>query len=371
MSISISTGIYQPDIGGPATYLSKLIPYLIGKGHIINLVTLSDQNKNLLNIKEGKLNLIKIRRSMNPILRMFYILYAMHILYKKTNKIYANGLFFETNLYCLLHRKKFIAKIVGDYHWERLKNYSLWNGTIEDFNNSNKLLISFIHVIRKISFLKCNYILTPSIYLKKIVKMWKLKNIDNYEVSKNSLFFKKFSNSKNCICTISRLVKHKNVLNLVKKIDYKSLELKHIIVGDGPEFNNIQKYISDNNLDNYVFLTGKLQKSQVYEIMKISIIHILLSSYEGFPHIFLECANFQLISIMLDVGGNGEIIKNKYNGFLLKEISSKKINHLINQLIEDKEIRNYLLENMKKTIKDYDPNKLILDTYKFLKKQLI
>ena len=319
---------------------------------------------------------------MNPVLRIFYILYAMKILFKKTNKIYANGLFFETNLYCLFSRKKFIAKIVGDYHWERLKNYNLWKGTIEDFNYSNKIIIKLIHYIRKISFLRCDYILTPSIYLKKIVLMWKLKNIetkvinnftfiDNHDENYGNSLSKKFINSKNCICTISRLVKHKNILNLIKKIDYKGLELTHIIVGDGPEYKNIQKYISNNNLEKNLFLTGKLPKKQVYEIMKISNIHILLSSYEGFPHIFLECANFQVISIMLDVGGNREIIKNNYNGFLLKEIDSLKINQLLDKLIKDKKFKNYLLKNMKNTIKDFDPNKLIQDTYEFLKEKLI
>ena len=39
MRILIATGIYPPDIGGPATYSSLLVRELTARGHFVDVVT--------------------------------------------------------------------------------------------------------------------------------------------------------------------------------------------------------------------------------------------------------------------------------------------------------------------------------------------
>ena len=88
MEISISTGIYPPDIGGPSTYLSKLIPYLIKKGHKINLITLSDQKKFIYkDLSNESLKIIRVKRTSNKFIRFILILYSMFYLFGKSKNI--------------------------------------------------------------------------------------------------------------------------------------------------------------------------------------------------------------------------------------------------------------------------------------------
>ena len=268
MKLFITTGIYHPDIGGPATYLKNIIESDKFKNLDKYVLTLSDQKKIFKIFKSSNLKIIKIKRDINILIRFFIILFFLFKYKNKTDIYYANGLFFETNIFCLLTNNNFIAKIVGDYHWERLKRKSLYNKSIEDFNKSKNLLLVLIKLIRKLSFYKCIKIIVPSNYLKNVVNSWnlKLKNIDIIYNSINTSKFKekiskellskiKYSKKDKLICTISRLAKHKNIPQLINSINY-SENTKHLIIGDGPLRKEIENLIISKNLTNNVFLLG-------------------------------------------------------------------------------------------------------------------
>ena len=88
---------------------------------------------NLLN-KKYRTNKNK-KKKQNKILRFFITTYL--IFYKKIRKkniLYANGLFFEVGIISIIKNRKFICKIVGDYHWERFYRYGYTKSSIEEFN---------------------------------------------------------------------------------------------------------------------------------------------------------------------------------------------------------------------------------------------
>ena len=43
LRVLIVTGIFPPDIGGPATYVSKIASGLVLRGHRVTVLTLSDE----------------------------------------------------------------------------------------------------------------------------------------------------------------------------------------------------------------------------------------------------------------------------------------------------------------------------------------
>ena len=379
MKLFITTGIYHPDIGGPATYLKNIIESDKFKNLDKYVLTLSDQKKIFKIFKSSNLKIIKIKRDINILIRFFIILFFLFKYKNKTDIYYANGLFFEINIFCLLTNNNFIAKIVGDYHWERLKRKSLYNKSIEDFNKSKNLLLVLIKLIRKLSFYKCIKIIVPSNYLKNVVNSWnlKLKNIDIIYNSINTSKFKekiskellskiKYSKKDKLICTISRLAKHKNIPQLINSINY-SENTKHLIIGDGPLRKEIENLIISKNLTNNVFLLGALDKNQTYNYLKLSDTFVLFSSYEGFAHVILEAMYFNNLVIATDVGGNSEIIDDKKNGFLIDIKDTKKLNELIYKL--KKTHRAQILIKQKFTLKKFLNSQMIENTYQSLIKQ--
>ena len=113
----ITTGIFTPDIGGPATYAKTLLNKLSENNFDIKIITYSDL------AGKDKENIFRILRNQNCILRYFKFFWQTFQLAKWADIIYAQGPISEglpTYLACKLLGKKYKLKITGDQAWERL-----------------------------------------------------------------------------------------------------------------------------------------------------------------------------------------------------------------------------------------------------------
>ncbi len=372
MKLFITTGIYHPDIGGPATYLKNILFKKKFSKIQKYLLTLSDQKKFIMIENKRNLKIIRIKRKLNIFIRGLLIIIYLIKYARNCDKLYSNGLYFETNLYSIIFKKKYIAKIVGDYHWERFKRKNYFTKSIEDFNNSKNIFILFVKIIRKLTFTNCTKIIVPSNYLKKVVNSWNLGNkkieiiynsIDvkdfNFNEPKSLLKKINFQKDDKLICTISRLAKHKNITDLLETINYSN-NIKHIIIGDGPMRKEIENKILKLKLKKNVFLLGSLDKKRTYSCLKISNFFILYSSYEGFAHVILEAMHFNNVVIATNVGGNKEIVKNNKNGYLINFNDKKKLNEILNKISKSKILS--INKEQKKTIETFSNNLLVKKT---------
>jgi glycosyltransferase involved in cell wall biosynthesis len=88
MKILLVTGIFPPDIGGPATYIPNLARYLKKKGHEVRILTLANDTKNQLS---DEFQIIRIQRKLPKPLRMILVI-ALITLTSKEFKIFAISL---------------------------------------------------------------------------------------------------------------------------------------------------------------------------------------------------------------------------------------------------------------------------------------
>lgn len=128
------------------------------------------------------------------------------------------------------------------------------------------------------------------------------------------------------IVYVGRLSKEKGVdilidaLNfIVNKSKIKSIQLK--IVGDGPERNNLETKVIENNLSDFVKFLGR--KRNVIEYLDDADIFVYPSTWEeGFGISVVEAMSRGCIPITFYKGGLPEIIKNGINGFLIKDVNA-------------------------------------------------
>ncbi len=111
------------------------------------------------------------------------------------------------------------------------------------------------------------------------------------------------------IGSTGRLHKQKNYQFLID--NFKSIKeikpnAKLIIIGDGPERENYQKLIEDNNLENDIFLLG--EKKQASKLLKGFDLFVLPSLYEGLSISLIETVQAEVPVLASDVGGNREVI---------------------------------------------------------------
>lgn len=348
MRIIIASGIYPPDIGGPATY-SQLIAREFGKREIgIRVICYSD--------KKGD-DVVRVLRKHNILLRYFLYFWNLLKLSRDSDIIYAQGPLaagLPAMLVSKILGKKFIVKIVGDYAWEqyqnklKVKSQKLKVDDIENFQkNKHDFLTELRRKIQKKVVNKAKKIIVPSEFLKKIVKGW---GIDENKIK---VVYNAFSKP--------------------EKIKFVKLNGDAIISAGRPEpwkgfdaLNEIMPDLLKENPEFKLIIATKLSHDELMGYFTASKIFVLNSGYEGLPHIILEAMACGLPVITTNVGGNPEVIQDGYNGFLVEYNNKEQIKKAILRLWRDGELRNKFIENGYKTLEKFKLGEMIEVTLRVL-----
>ena len=357
MKILITSGIFPPDIGGPASYVPKIATELSKRGHKVTVLCLSEQD-----FDDSKFNfdVIRINRKIFLPVRILLTIIKIISLSVKSDLIFANTLTFESSIGAIFSKKPIVHKIVGDYAWERARNKGYFKGTIDEYQKNQKgIKLLLLETYFKYFLRFSKTIITPSNYLKEIVLGWN-KNL-NVVTIYNAIDFPKdleMSSDKNSfskILTVSRLVSWKNIDQIILSL----LELKDFtldIAGEGPEKENLVSIVKKNRLEKRVRFHGQLNQWDVYKLMLESDLFVLNSSYEGLPHVIVEAMYANLPVICSNVGGCPEIVKNNRTGLLSDK--NKRIDFLVNKL-KANDFRDLLVKNAHQYVrKQFDIKKM-------------
>ncbi len=162
---------------------------------------------------------------------------------------------------------------------------------------------------------------------------------------------------------VGRLVEKKGVsdlitaLSMLNKTDKNSCLLW--IIGDGNEKINLEKQVEHHQLHNVTFF-GKLPNIELpdyYAAADIFIAPSIVDSKqdtEGQGVMLLEAMASGTPIISTQTGGITEIIEHDYNGILVKPNQPKQIKTALENLLMDRNKREYLSANAKQTAKKYD-----------------
>jgi glycosyltransferase involved in cell wall biosynthesis len=200
------TGIYPPDIGGPANFTPEISKFLASKGHSTQVLTLSDE-LNPLGKSESKVR--RIQRKGKVIRRLKTVFWIIR--YGKTaDKILVTGLYEEVGLASLFLNTKIVMRIVGDPIWERARNAHSTTENIEEFNKSNSDH-TFQRKFLSWAINRGHLCITPSVQLRDFMIRWKITR--QIKVIPNGVSIPEITREipDYRSITVSRLVSWKNV----------------------------------------------------------------------------------------------------------------------------------------------------------------
>jgi len=149
------------------------------------------------------------------------------------------------------------------------------------------------------------------------------------------------SNRESDVIFAGRLIKEKNVDLLIKSIKRIKKEIPHIsciIIGDGPERNNLERLIHELSLENNILMTGFIKEhEQVLSYMKSSKVFVSPSTREGFGIASLEANACGLPVITVNHPQNAicSLVTNGENG-LICEFSEEDIAKKILEVTDNK-----------------------------------
>ena len=343
LKILIVTGIYPPDIGGPANFTPEFSKYLTREGHSIHVLTLSDE---LNHLEDRNFNVRRIRRDGKLFRRIKTIFWILRYGYS-ADRIVVTGLYEEVGLASLFLKTKIIMRIVGDPIWERAQNTGATKANIEDFNKAG----SGRTIQRKLlswSINQGDLCITPSEQLRDFMHHWgitsKIKVIPNGVVIPDTTA--KFSDLQGI--TVSRLVSWKNVTTVIETAIKCGFPLR--VIGDGP----LEKQLSTYESNDLIKLLGRKNKSEVTSLLKETNVFFLLSSYEGQSFALTEALANGMLCVVSDIPGNMQLVKHMKNGFIFnlqhQRESTEELIKLLSNRSQVEELasnaRNYAVANL-------------------------
>ena len=149
MRIILATGIFSPDIGGPATYTEKLAKAFIDKGIETQIICCSDVKK----YGNYNFSVVRISRKIPKILRHLLYFLKLFKIAKKNDIIYAQNsvtVGFPAMSVSKVLNTKFVLKIVGDSAWEWGMNKRKIKENLENFQNKKYgQRIEFLRKVQK------------------------------------------------------------------------------------------------------------------------------------------------------------------------------------------------------------------------------
>jgi phosphatidylinositol alpha-1,6-mannosyltransferase len=177
---------------------------------------------------------------------------------------------------------------------------------------------------------------------------------DGIEINNINIEKRKTKNEKLILLTVGRLVKRKGVEWFIRNIVPKLNNIEYWVVGKGPEKENIEKVVKENNLENKVKLLGFVDDEKLKELYCQADIFIMPNiriggDREGFGIVALEAGANGLPVMATDIEGMRDVIKNGENGFLIEAGNSQlwveKIEEINHNELSPEKIIAYIKNN--------------------------
>lgn len=326
----MATGIFPPDIGGPATYIPTFGEFLAEKNYRIEVVTLSEEHYE--SDSKYPFQVTRLPRAQNRWFRSSRIVLTIAKRLRESDLFFCNGLYYESAIAKRLvsFRGPTLVKIVGDPVWERQRNResvlkvrkSFFRDRISDVSKfiERKLIIW--------SLKQFDNVTAPGIELASQVNRWdtklRVKVIENgVSISDENSNQKKIFD----LVVLSRLVSWKNVDEVIKLA--KNLDCSLAIIGDGPLRKSLEQQAQGNSK---IYFFGTCSQENVKEIFKQSKIFCQLSDYEGMSFSLLQAMAASIPCALSDIEANRKVFESDPSAAIFAQ--ARNTNSIIDQVSE-------------------------------------
>ena len=218
---------------------------------------------------------------------------------------------------------------------------------------------------------KSNMVTAVSESLKKDTNaLFKIKNkievvpnficINEYKLENNDFYKKRFApNNEKIICHISNFRKVKRIEDVLLSFEIisREVDVKLILVGDGPERSVLEKISRESKFKNNIFFLGSLKSTK--EVLNISDLFFLPSSTESFGLSALEAMACSVPVISTQTGGIPEVVIDGESGFLSKVGDVEEMSRNAIDILSKENKLSLFKENALKQAMKYDVKQIL------------
>ena len=347
MNVLIVSGIWPPDVGGPASHAPALADALLEGGHKVEVVTTADADP-----APRPYRVHWVSRGTPAPLRHLAVVREVRRVARGADRVYATTMVRRAALGALLARRPLVVKLVADDAFERQRRSGRFEGTLEEFQQrSGGLRVRFLRSTRTAALRRARRVVVPSAYLREIALGWglaptrvmvvpnpapELPPLPSREEARATLGVHGFA-----LGTAGRLTAQKalgDALEAVARVDGVSL----LILGDGPERPRLERHAATLGISDRVRFLGAGTREDVVALFRAVDAGLLTSAWENLPHTLLEALAVGTPVVATAVGGIPEVVVDGENGILVPAGDVPAIAAAIDRLRTDDELRGAL-----------------------------
>jgi len=129
VKVLVVSGIWPPDVGGPASHAPEVASWLLARGHEVEAVVTADAQP-----APAAFPVRWVSRSRPPGVRHALAVKLIAARARHADVVYSTGMFGRSSLGALLARKPIVLKITADPAFERARRRGLVAGEVGRLN---------------------------------------------------------------------------------------------------------------------------------------------------------------------------------------------------------------------------------------------
>jgi glycosyltransferase involved in cell wall biosynthesis len=337
MRVVFLTGIWPPDIGGPATHGPDFARFLRDRGHAVHVVTMGDSEPS-----DRPVPVDSIARGRPFVVRYPLVAVKGFRRARSADVVYATATYAAAAV-AAAHRP-LVAKLVSDPAFERARRYGLFTGTLEQFQRVGCRRATALKRARTAALRRARRIVVPSRYLAALAAGWGL-DTHRIEVLVNPApppqHVEAESLDARTFVFVGRLTEQKALTVALEALhDVESAQL--VLIGDGPERERLARRAAELGVGGRLRFAGALPREQVLRHLAGACAALLPSAWENSPHAVVEALSVGTPVVATAVGGVPEIVRDGENGLLVPPNDAPALAQAMRRVLEDDGLRDRL-----------------------------
>ena len=347
MNVLVVSGIWPPDVGGPASHAPGLAAHLLRKGHGITVVTTADAAPAV-----EPYPVSWARRSLPRGVRHAEVARLIARGARGADVVYATSMVRRAAAGAAIGRAPLVVKLVADEAYERARRSGAFAGGLDEFQNMRGGLRSRVLRSSRTSALRrAEVVISPSAYLRDVACRWGLDRqrvvvVPNPapevpDLPSRETLRAELGVEGTVLAFAGRITAQKA---LAVALDALSTvpEATLLLLGDGPERAGLEQRVRERGLEGRVRFLGSGTRDDVLRLFRAADVAILTSAWENMPHTVLEALAVGTPVIATAVGGVPEVVRDGENGLLVPPGDAAALAGAIRRVVDEPGLRDLL-----------------------------
>lgn len=303
MNVLVVSGIWPPDVGGPASHAPDVAAFLHERGHGVEVVISADgppvrQPYPVHWVPRALPKGVIHLRALAEIARRA----------RTVDVVYTTGMFARTAAACAAVRRPYVLKLTGDPAFERARWRGTVSGDLAQFDEGDEA--QFLRLLRNITVRGAAHVICPSEFLRDLAVRWgasaeRVSILPNPAPHASTL--DTHAHDGIVLAYAGRFGPQKRLDLLFEAVE-RVPDVRLRVAGAGE---------IDHPPGPRIELLGPMPRAEVLQLFADADASVLTSSWENFPHTVVESLAVGTPVIATSVGGVPEVVEDGVNGILV------------------------------------------------------